>query len=89
MKGYNIIEELYTSIGHRSIACTLLLENGYEITGTYCIDMNELINEDKWKQKAFQLAYHEYENLVNAMGRQLLFSLSFIERGELLGKESI
>lgn len=92
MKGYNILEELYTSIAHRSVACTLILENGFEITGTYCIDMNELINEDSWKQKSFQSAYHEYMKLVNAMERQTLFSISLpidIERGEFIGKESV
>lgn len=86
MNGYNIKEELYESIGHRTIACTLILENGYEISGTYCLDMNELMNEDKWKEKAFKSAYSQYKSMMNAIDRQLLFTLALpIDRGEKIG----
>lgn len=85
MKGYNILEELYVSIGHRTMACVLVLENGYEITGTHCIDMIDLINEDRWKQKAFHAAYDKYIEMKNAVDRQVLFDY-LPERSELYVK---
>lgn len=83
MKGYNISEELYAHIGKRTIACTLVLENGYEITGTYCIDMKDLVYEDSWQQKSFQQAYDEYKRILHVIDRQTLFSIlpSIEERG--------
>jgi hypothetical protein len=80
MKGFNILDELYTPVGNRSIACTLVLENGYEITEAYCIDMEELINEDSWKQRAFKLAFARYMELKNAVDRQALYQI--LPRGE-------
>jgi hypothetical protein len=85
MKGYNILEELYESIGHRTIACTLVLENGHELTGTHCIDMIDLVNEESWKQKAFHAAYHKYLEMKNAVDRQVLFDY-LPERSEYLVK---
>lgn len=76
MNGYDIREESYTRLGDRSIACTLTLENGYEITGTYCIHLNELIHEDRWKENAFKNAYQEYTRMKNALDRQLLYTIS-------------
>lgn len=88
MKGYNILEELYISIGHRTMACVLVLENGFEITGTHCIDMIDLVNEETWKQKAFKNAYAKYREMKNAVDRQLLFEI-IPERSEYLVKEPI
>lgn len=76
MKGYEIKEELYTSLGHRTMACTLVLANGYEITATHCLDMSELINDESMKQKAFQAAYHDYFQLENAFKRQMIYGNS-------------
>lgn len=73
MKGYDIKEESYTSLGRRSMACTLILENGYEITGTHCIDLSDLIHEESMKQKAFHHAYESYEQLINAVKRQMIY----------------
>jgi hypothetical protein len=87
MSGYDIEKEIYTPLGHKSIACTLVLENGYEVTGTYCIEVNDLIYEDKWKQRAFKNAFHEYSKMKNAIEQQLLFTIT--QRGESYGKESV
>jgi hypothetical protein len=87
VKGYNIVEESYHHIGKRTIACTLILENGYEISGTYCIDLTEMVYEDLWKRKAFQQAYDEYERIQNVINRQTLFSIlpSIEERSVING----
>lgn len=89
MNGYDIERELYTPIGHKSIACTLVLQNGYEVTGTYCRDTSQLIYEDTCKQMAFKAAYQEYSKLRNAIEEQLLFTISFPVRRETDGKEPI
>lgn len=92
MKGYNIKEELYSSIGHRTTTCTLVLENGYEVTGTHCLELADLIHEEGKKRKAFQDAYRQYEMIVNAYQRQNIYG-SFPHdnrKGVLLyGKESV
>jgi hypothetical protein len=89
MQGYTIKDESYTPVGERSICCTLTLENGYELSGVYCIDMDELMNEDTWKKKAFQSAYSEYTKLKNALDRDRLFNYFYIKEGEIIGKESV
>lgn len=73
MKGYRIKEELYASIGHRTTACTLVLNNGYEITGVHCLDLSDMIHEEGKKQKAFQDAYRQYEQIVNAYQRERIY----------------
>lgn len=86
MKGYTISEETYTPVGHRSISCTLRLENGYEITEAYCIDMDEMY--ETGKKKAFKRAYAEYKRLRNAVDRQSLFQL-LPDRRVRIGQESV
>lgn len=87
--GYSIEEELYQEIGHRSIACTLILKNGYEVTGVHCIEISELIHEDKWKKKAFENAYAKYMNLKNAVDRQTLYQTFYVKEGDYHSQESI
>lgn len=89
MKGFEIKEELYTSLGHRSMACTLILENGYELTGTHCIDMADLINGETMKKKAFESAYHLYLQLQNAFERQMIYGNTRIGGETFDQKESV
>lgn len=80
MKGYDIKEELYHSIGHRTTICLLVLENGFEITGTHCLDLSDLIYEESRKEKAFQDAYTKYQYLLSAYNREIIYLKSPITR---------
>lgn len=73
MEGFRLKEELYASIGHRTTACTLILENGYEITGTHCLSMGDLCSDDSLRRKAFENAFAEYEKLLEANKRNAVY----------------
>lgn len=73
MEGFRLKEELYANIGHRTTSCTLVLENGYEITGTHCISMGDLCSDDTLRQKAFKNAFAEYEKVLEANKRNSIY----------------
>jgi len=86
MKGLHIREVRYIPIAHRTMTCVLLLDNGYEVTGSYCLDGDDLIFENNGKQKAYKRAKDEYHKLVNATTRQAIF----MKWGDPIGaKESV
>ena len=80
MEGFRLTEELYNTIGHRTTACTLVLENGYEITGTHCLGLGDLCSDDSLRQKAFKNAFAEYEKLLEANRRNSLYKKPFVLR---------
>lgn len=95
MLGYRIVEELYTTVGHRTTICVLVLENGFEITGTHCLEVADLVHEEGRKQKAFQEAYNKYLFLINAFNRQAVDGKSpfYLRSGsigsDMYGQESV
>lgn len=73
MEGYRLKEERYTNLGDRTTACTIILENGYEITGTHCLSLGDLCSDDSLRQKAFKNAFAEYEKLLEANKRNSIY----------------
>jgi hypothetical protein len=83
MKGYKITDESYHDIGDRTTACVLTLENGYEITGTHCLDLSDLAYGEERKKKAFESAYNKYLVTIGAYRRQQIYGMpAFLTGGE-------